>query len=133
MKELINEIKRFIIVGLGSNALNFLVYAFLYKIGTTIWIASAFGYIVGLSNSFYFGKTWVFNPERVVYKHAIIKFVFIYGFGGLGMVLIITMLDSLTVIDYRIIWFFGALFAFLNNYLGSKIFVFPKENNNNGK
>ena len=49
------------------------------------------------------------------------------------MVLIITMLDSLTVIDYRIIWFFGALFAFLNNYLGSKIFVFPKENNENGK
>ena len=133
MKELIKEIKRFIIVGLVSNALNFLVYAFLYKIGTTIWIASAFGYIVGLSNSFYFGKTWVFNPERVVYKHAIIKFVFIYGFGGLGMVLIITMLDSLTVIDYRIIWFFGALFAFLNNYLGSKIFVFPKENNENGK
>ena len=133
MKELIKEIKRFIIVGLVSNALNFLVYVFLYKIGTTIWIASAFGYIVGLSNSFYFGKTWVFNPERVVYKHAIIKFVFIYGFGGLGMVLIITMLDSLTVIDYRIIWFFGALFAFLNNYLGSKIFVFPKENNKNGK
>tara|TARA_B100000959_G_C14523213_1_gene436336 strand:- start:13 stop:414 length:402 start_codon:yes stop_codon:yes gene_type:complete len=133
MKELIKEIKRFIIVGLVSNALNFLVYVFLYKIGTTIWIASAFGYIVGLSNSFYFGKTWVFNPERVVYKHAIIKFVFIYGFGGLGMVLIITMLDSLTVIDYRIIWFFGALFAFLNNYLGSKIFVFPKENNENGK
>ena len=133
MKELIKEIKRFIIVGLVSNALNFLVYVFLYKIGTTIWIASAFGYIVGLSNSFYFGKTWVFNPERVVYKHAIIKFVFIYGFGGLGMVLIITMLDSLTVLDYRIIWFFGALFAFLNNYLGSKIFVFPKENNENGK
>ena len=133
MKELIKEIKRFIIVGLVSNALNFLVYAFLYKIGTTIWIASAFGYIVGLSNSFYFGKTWVFNPERVVYKHAIIKFVFIYGFGGLGMVLIITMLDSLTVMDYRVIWFFGAFFAFLNNYLGSKIFVFPKENNKNGK
>ena len=133
MKELIKEIKRFIIVGLVSNALNFLVYVFLYKIGTTIWIASAFGYIVGLSNSFYFGTTWVFNPERVVYKHAIIKFVFIYGFGGLGMVLIITMLDSLTVLDYRIIWFFGALFAFLNNYLGSKIFVFPKENNKNDK
>ena len=87
------------------------LYVFFYKIGTTIWIASAFGYIVGLSNSFYFGKTWVFNPERVVYKHAIIKFVFIYSFGGLGMVLIITMLDSLTVMDYRVIWFFGAFFA----------------------
>lgn len=126
MKELIKEIKRFIIVGLGSNALNFLVYVFLYKIGTTIWIASAFGYIVGLSNSFYFGKTWVFNPEIVVYKHAIIKFVFIYGFGGLGMVFIINTLDSRTFMDYRIIWFFGALFAFLNNYIGSKIFVFTK-------
>ncbi len=128
MKELIKEIKRFIIVGVGSNALNFLIYAFLYKIGTTIWIASSLGYIAGLSNSFYFGKVWVFSPERVVYKLAIIKFILIYGFGGIGMVFIITMLDRLTVMDYRVIWFFGALFAFLNNYVGSKIFVFPKEN-----
>ena len=124
MKELIKEIKRFIIVGVGSNALNFLIYAFLYKIGTTIWIASSLGYIAGLSNSFYFGKVWVFSPERVVYKLAIIKFILIYGFGGIGMVFIITMLDRLTVMDYRVIWFFGALFAFLNNYVGSKIFVF---------
>ena len=133
MKELIKEIKRFIIVGVGSNALNFLIYAFLYKIGTTIWIASSLGYIAGLSNSFYFGKVWVFSPERVVYKLAIIKFILIYGFGGIGMVFIITMLDRLTVMDYRVIWFFGALFAFLNNYVGSKIFVFPKENNKNDK
>ena len=112
MKELIKEIKRFIIVGLVSNALNFLVYAFLYKIGTTIWIASAFGYIVGLSNSFYFGKTWVFNPERVVYKHAIIKFILIYGFGGVGMALTVTMLDSLTVMDYRVIWFLESFLHF---------------------
>ena len=81
-----------------------------------------------MSNSFYFGKVWVFSPERVVYKLAIIKFILIYGFGGIGMVFIITMLDRLTVMDYRVIWFFGALFAFLNNYVGSKIFVFPKEN-----
>ena len=133
MKELIKEIRRFIIVGVGSNALNFLVYILLYRLGTTIWIASSLGYIVGLSNSFYFGKTWVFNSESVVFKHAIIKFILIYGFGGIGMVLIITMLDSLTAMDYRVIWFFGAFFAFLNNYLGSKIFVFPKENNKNGK
>ncbi|SVD71015.1 uncharacterized protein METZ01_LOCUS423869, partial [marine metagenome] len=33
---------------------------------------------------------------------------------------------SRTFMDYRIIWFFGALFAFLNNYIGSKIFVFSK-------
>ena len=54
----------------------------LYKIGTTIWIASSLGYIAGLSNSFYFGKVWVFNPERVVFKHAIIKFILIYDIIG---------------------------------------------------
>ena len=133
MKELIKDIKRFVIVGVGSNALNFLVYVLLYRTWYNIWIASSLGYIAGLSNSFYFGKVWVFSPERVVYKLAIIKFILIYGFGGIGMVFIITMLDRLTVMDYRVIWFFGALFAFLNNYVGSKIFVFPKENNKNGK
>ena len=133
MKVLIKEIKRFILVGFGSNALNFLVYILLYRLSATIWIASSLGYIAGLSNSFYFGKVWVFNSERVVFKDVIIKFILVYGFGGIGMVIIITILESQTVMDYRIIWFFGALFAFLNNYLGSKIFVFPKEGNKNGR
>jgi len=126
MKELTKEVNRFIVVGIGSNVLNFIAYVFLYKIGIVIWIASAIGYGAGLLNSFYFGKTWVFNPGEIVFSKTIIKFIFIYGIGGLGMVFIINLLDNRTLLDYRIIWFFGALFAFINNYIGSKLFVFSR-------
>ena len=71
MKVLIKEIKRFILVGFGSNALNFLVFILLYRLSATIWIASSLGYIAGLSNSFYFGKVWVFkNGAAQVVPHA---------------------------------------------------------------
>ena len=126
MKETFKEVNRFIVVGIVSNVLNFLAYVFLYKIGIVIWIASIAGYIAGLVNSLYFGKTWVFNQGKIFNIQEIIKFVFIYGFGGLGMVFIINFLDNRTVLEYRTIWFFGATYAFLNNYLGSKIFVFSK-------
>jgi putative flippase GtrA len=126
MKETFKEVNRFIVVGIVSNVLNFVAYVFLYKIGIVIWIASIAGYIAGLVNSLYFGKTWVFNQGKIFNIQEIIKFVFIYGFGGLGMVFIINFLDNRTVLEYRTIWFFGATYAFLNNYLGSKIFVFSK-------
>ena len=126
MKETFKEVNRFIVIGIVSNVLNFVAYVFLYKIGIVIWIASIAGYIAGLVNSLYFGKTWVFNQGKIFNIQEIIKFVFIYGFGGLGMVFIINFLDNRTVLEYRTIWFFGATYAFLNNYLGSKIFVFSK-------
>ena len=68
----------------------------------------------------------MFNQGKIFNIQEIIKFIFIYGFGGLGMVFIIYFLDNRTVLDYRTIWFFGATYAFLNNYLGSKFFVFSK-------
>lgn len=126
MRELTKEVNRFIVVGFVSNIFNFIAYVFLYKIGVLIWIASGIGYIVGLLNSFYFGKNWVFKSDAVVRNVTILKFIFIYGIGGLGMVLIINFLDNITNFDYRIVWFLGALFAFTNNYLGSKFFVFSR-------
>jgi len=126
MKELVKEFKRFVLVGIVSNALNFIIYAFLYKIGLMVWVAATLGYVAGLSNSFYFGKAWVFNNKRTKNKYAIIKFILIYCFGGICMVLIINTLDNITSMDFRMVWFFGALYAFINNYIGSKIFVFQK-------
>ncbi len=128
MRKTVNELKRFILIGLVSTALNFIIFAFLYKINLPILIASFSGYILGMSTSFYFGKTWVFKDKSILYKEKIIKFLIIYALGAIGMMLIIDTLDSKTLIDYRIIWFFGTFFAFLNNFIGSKVFVFSSRN-----
>ena len=133
MKKIIGEVSRFVVVCVGSNVVNYFTYVLMYTlIGVPLWIAAAAGYIVGLMNSFYFGKLWVFNHGSSIHRLAIIKFILVYGIGGIGMTVIINELDSNTILDYRLIWFFGALFAFFNNYLGSKWLVFFKVDNNHG-
>ena len=84
------------------------------------------GYFSGLIFSFIFAKCWVFqnHKERKVAKLFFI-FCSIYLFGALGMSLIVIFFNEIFN-NYKIAWFFGTLFAALNNYLGSKFILFER-------
>ena len=56
----------------------------------------------------------------------IVKFLVVYFIGGAGMTLIIVWLNNELNIDYKASWIGGAIFAIVNNYLGSKYIVFKK-------
>ena len=81
---------------------------------------------MGLLLSFIFAKVWVFRDKS---KKKIVKsffiFCLIYFLGGLEMSLTIFFLNE-SLNDYKIAWVFGALIASINNYLGSKYFLFKK-------
>ena len=118
------QIIRFLIVGLISNALNFGVYSLIYLLTLQINLASFSGYLVGLINSFLFSKIWVFrNSKRISLSKAFFLFTIIYWVGGIEMILIINFMNNATG-NFRIAWFFGALFAALSNFLGSKYILF---------
>ena len=53
------------------------------------------------------------------------SFYFIYFLGGLEMSLVIIFLSRL-IDNYKIAWLIGAFIGALNNYLGSKYFLFKK-------
>ncbi len=89
-------------------------------------MSSGLGYSVGLIFSYHFGRIWVFGLRYNVTKKNVIRFFFIYLIGGLGMSLLIELIDNVTGVDYRISWFFGAFFAVINNFFGLKYFVFNK-------
>ncbi len=118
------ELARFLVVGVGSNLLNFLVYLLAHVAGVPLLAASATGYLAGLLNSYHFGRIWVFDARNRAGRLAILRFVVVYAIGGIGMSAIIEMLDRTQGLDYRLSWFFGAVFAFTNNFLGSKWLVF---------
>ena len=121
-----NQIIRFIISGLTASTINFLIYSAIYLITKNIIFASYCGYLIGILLSFIFAKIWVFqykSTKRIVQSFFI--FCLIYFLGGLEMSLIIFFIDGL-MNDYKIAWFFGALTAAINNYLGSKYFLFRK-------
>ncbi len=119
-----SEIKRFLVVGIGSNILNYLAYYLIFITGFSIIVASAIGYLVGVFNSYYFGSTWVFCEKGKINLMSFLIFIGVYLIGGAGMVLIIDFTYSILLLDYRMCWLLGAIFAVINNYIGSKFLVF---------
>jgi putative flippase GtrA len=87
-------------------------------------LSSTLGYVVGLVNSYYLGKIWVFNSKSKISFKEVIKFLIVYLIGGIGMVAIIWVLSDKYNIDYRLSWLFGAFFAVINNFFGSKFIVY---------
>ena len=132
MSNIRGEFFRFLVVGVGSNCLNFLVYVMAHSAGVPLVAASFAGYLSGLINSYYFGKNWVFNAGDRAGRMATFRFAAVYATGGIGMSAIIEMFDRTNGLDYRVSWFFGAAFAFTNNFLGSKWLVFKGRNAHNG-
>ena len=130
LKKIIKENKyqifRFISSGLIATALNFLVYNSFYLIFKNIIFASLTGYLTGLFSSFVLAKIWVFrdNSKKSIFKSFFI-FCSIYFLGGLEMSLIIIFIDQL-VGNHKVAWLFGAFIGALNNFLGSKYFLFKK-------
>jgi putative flippase GtrA len=117
---------RYILVGIGSNLINFVSFYILYATGISLFISSGLGYSAGLIFSYHFGRIWVFGFKYHVTKKNIICFFFVYLIGGLGMSSLIELIDNLTGVDYRISWVFGAFFAAINNFFGLKYFVFNR-------
>ena len=120
------QLLRFVISGLFATFLNFLVFNSFYLIFSNIVLASLFGYTIGLLSSFIFAKLWVFrdNSKKRILKSFFI-FCLIYILGGLEMSLIIFFLNQ-SINNYKTAWLVGVFIGALNNYFGSKYFLFKK-------
>ena len=118
------QIIKFIVSGLTATCINFVVFNSFYLIFKNIVLASFLGYSIGLISSFIFAKIWVFkdNSQKRIFKSLFI-FCLIYFLGGLEMSLIIFFLHPI-VYSYEVAWLFGVIIGALNNYLGSKYFLF---------
>ena len=122
-KKFLNQFKKFVIVGFGSTSLNYLSFSVLYYISNLIIFSSAIGYLVGLSNSYFFGLKWVFKTHGKKYKKTILKFLIVYFIGGIFNSLTIYLLKG-SNINSSILWILGNGIALMNNFLGSKFIVF---------
>lgn len=122
----IDEFSRYILVGIGSNCINFSIYFFL-KIFFSLFMAAFFGYLAGLLLSYHFGRIWVFGERFSVRRQNLISFLVVYLIGGLGMSGLIEFFGSYMKVDLQISWLIGALFALANNFIGMKWFVFKKD------
>ena len=121
------DLFRFIIIGLISAFINFTSYFLIYILIENIILASSLGYIFGLCFSFYFGRTWVFGKVFKQSHTTLIKFIIIYFLGLILMTSITEIFTNYLYFDYRISWFIAACVVFINNFVGSKWFVFKNQ------
>ena len=116
---------RFIIVGFLSTFINYLFYVFIFNITSNILFSSSIGYASGIVNSYLLGKKWVFKSKRKSHFKNISKFLLVYFIGGIITTIIIKFLYAYGY-EYRIAWCFGMVYSIINNFLGSKFFVFEQ-------
>lgn len=135
MKKLINnfldifkqqDIQRFLVMGLLSNAINFCVYYTLINIHISLSLSSILGYVAGLVCSYHLGRVWVFGQRFDIKSKSILWFGIVYFLGSIWMTGIINLMVNILSIDYKISWIFGAGTAAVNNYLGMKFLAFKK-------
>ena len=121
-----SQILRFIVSGLIASSINFLVYNAIYLIFRQIVIASICGYFVGIVFSYVLAKIWVFqNKSSQNLLKSFPVFCLIYFLGGIEMSFVIVFLNQF-LNNHRMAWLFGAFIGALNNYLGTKYFLFRK-------
>jgi len=111
---------RFLVVGVVSNIINFLVYFTAYNLLGKIALSAFLGYMAGLLNSMYFSKSYVFAHLELREFGTFWRFSLIYFVGWAGLTAITAYLHVDWGVDYRVSWLAGALFAVVNNYFGSK-------------
>ena len=125
MKKTLKQFKRYLIVGICSTLINFIVYRTLLFLTKIILLSSILGYLSGLINSYIFARLWVFSNRKFKISKTIINFFLIYFAGGLLNSLTIFYLNKFEI-QYELSWLIGNSIAVLNNFFGSKIFVFKK-------
>lgn len=95
-------------------------------------MSAVLGYMTGLLNSYYLGQIWVFEINENTKWSTPLRFAVVYAVGGCSMSYIITFFNQMFELDYRICWLLGTTFAFANNFIGSKWFVFNSSRSKSG-
>lgn len=54
---------KFGLVGIFNTLITIISYIFLVKIGMNYLVANSIAYIIGVANSYYWNKNWVFRPK----------------------------------------------------------------------
>ena len=77
------QLGRFLIVGATTVLIDFLTYRMLIRMGLSVWISKAVGFIAGTIFAYFTNKTWTFQA-KVGGRRVFIKFLLVY-FINLGI------------------------------------------------
>lgn len=86
---------RFIIVGLASNLILYLLYLVLTAVGLGHKTAMTMLYLTGTLQTFIFNRRWTFG-HRGLFHQAFLKYLAAYGLGyGINLLVLLLLVDRL--------------------------------------
>ena len=118
---------KFIIIGLATVFIDFIIYLFLIKIGLTIKIAKAFSFVSGALFSYQSNRTWTFKIKYFKLSQ-ILSFTFLY----ISSLLLNVSLNSFFIstfknqLSFEFSFIFSTALSATYNYLGLRLLVFNR-------
>ncbi len=124
-----SKINRFIIVGIVSVLIDFIVYYILLTLNYNISFAKSIGFISGAFFSYQFNRKWTFNI-KTINSMQIITFIFVY-LSGLGLNVlsnnfIFFLVNPIHSLAIYISFLLSTSISASYNYIGMKMLVFRK-------
>ena len=118
---------RFLVVGLTSTALNYIVAMVLFYL-LNIWItlSTIIGYLAGLSLGFYLNKTWTFEDTSKNNFKLILKYFFVYGISLFFAVFTVNFTIIIFNLPEYIAVIMSIIVSTILNYLGLRNWVFSE-------
>jgi len=115
-------------VGIANTGITIGVYTLLVNLGVNFIAANIFGYILGVLNSYYWNKNWVFKVDsKQNYNNVFIKFILVNLITLLINTIILYILVEYSHIHHLISQIFATGIGMVVNYSINKIWTF---NNN---
>ena len=124
-------LSRFLVVGLTSTALNYIVAMLLfYALNIWITLSTIIGYLAGLSLGFYLNKTWTFEDTSKNNFKLILKYFFVYGISLFFAVLTVNFTIIIFNLPEYIAVIMSIIVSTILNYLGLRNWVFSETYDN---
>lgn len=115
---------RFILIGLGANLLNFIVYVSTYTLVGELGVSIFFGYLCGILFSFHYGRTWVYGSIYSLSLSLFLRFLIVYCFGLFIMVKLTDYLIFQLYWNLKFSWFVAAGITASCNFLFGRFVIF---------
>lgn len=94
MKQALTQFSRYAIVGLASNAIGYVLYIALTRLGLGPKLAMSLLYGIGILQTFLFNKRWTFG-HRGAHGSVFARYCFVYGLGyAVNLLALILLVDQ---------------------------------------
>lgn len=126
MKRALTQFARYVVVGLVSNMIGYLIYLVLTRIGFEPKLAMSLMYGIGVIQTFLFNKRWSFRFSGAA-TPALVRYATAYALGYVINLLALMLLVDQAGLPHQLVQGVMIVFVAVMLFLAQRYWVFPQE------